>query len=238
MSAEGAIRKPGAPLQWTILAAAALAILLVALGVATTPGVLAARPGWLGPLAAGGMACLYGLIGAWGLAPLRRQPAVAVWAQRAGFAAAAIYTGEIVLEYVVQPADNTSWGLVEFAAVFACFAMAGAGGAARSRRVWPGIQAALWTALAATLVWYVVLLAVTYALRGTAAQQAVFRAEGDFDDFRRSGLRDFKVFTMQDLLGAGFYHMLLSPIFALILGALGAAPVRAIQVWRGRLTRR
>ena len=148
---------------------------------------------------------------------------VVTWAQRAGFAAAAIYAGEIVLEYAVQPADNTSWGLAEFAAVFACFAMAGAGGAARSRRMWPALQAALWTAVMATLVWYVVLLAVTYALRGTAAQTAVFRAEGDFEDFRRSGLSNFKVFTQQDLMGAGFYHLLLSPIFAAVLGSLGAA---------------
>jgi len=225
---------PGAALRWTIVAASAASIALVAWGVVTTPGVLAAGSGWLGPLAAGGMAGVYGVLGAWGLAPAARRAEITAWAQRAGLAAAAIYAGEIVLEYVRQPKDNTSWGLVEFAAVFACFAMAGAGGAARSRRMWPAVQAALWTAVVATLVWYAVLLAVSLALRGTAAQVAVFRAEGDYDDFRRSGLSDFNVFAMQDLFGAGFYHLLLSPIFAAVLGALGAAPVRLAQAWRGR----
>src|SRR5579859_2026791 len=225
---------PGAALRWTIVAASAAAVALVVFGVVTTPGVLTAGSGWLGPLGAGGVAIVYGVLGLWGLAPARRRPEVVGWAQRAGFAAAAIYAGEIVLEYVVRPSDNTSWGLVEFAAVFACFAMAGVGGAARSRRMWPALQAALWTAVVATLVWYAVLLAVTYAFRGTAAQMAVFRAEGDLDDFRRSGLSDFKAFTVQDLMGAGFYHLLLSPIFAAVLGALGAAPVRLAQAWRGR----
>lgn len=224
----------GAALRWTIVAAAGLSVALVVLGAVATPGVLAAGSGWLGPLAAGGMAGLYGLVGAWGLTPARRRPEIVAWAARAGFAAAAIYAGEIVLEYVRQPADNTAWGLVEFAAVFACFAMAGAGAAARSRRMWPAIQAALWTAVVATLVWYAVLLAVSLAFRGTPAQVAVFRAEGDYDDFRRSGLSDFNVFAMQDLFGAGFYHLFLSPIFAAVLGALGAGPVRLTQLWRDR----
>lgn len=225
---------PGAALRWTILATAAAALALIVFGVAVTPGVLAAGSRWLGPLAATGMVGLYAAAGAWALTPARRRPEIMAWAQRAGFAAAAIYAGEILLEYVVQPADNTSWGLVEFSAVFACYAMAGAGGAARSRRVWPAVQSALWAAAVATLVWYAVLLAATFAFAGTPAQAAVFRAEGDFDDFRRSGLSDFKVFTLQDLLGAGFFHLLLSPIFAAMLGFSGAAPVRLGQAWRGR----
>ncbi|MGZ3401929.1 MAG: hypothetical protein ACXWKN_00695 [Phenylobacterium sp.] len=225
---------PGAPLRWTILAAAVASLALIVFGVAATPGVLAMGSRWLGPLAAAAMVGLYAAVGAWAHTTDRRRPETMVWAQRAGFAAAGVYVGEILLEYAVQPADNTSWGLVEFAAVFACYAMAGAGGAARSRRLWPAVQSALWAAAVATLVWYAVLLAVTFAFTGTAAQQAVFRAEGDFDDFRRSGLSDFKVFSVQDLLGAGFFHLLLSPIFAAILGLLGAAPVRMAQAWRGR----
>ena len=225
---------PGAALRWAVVAASAASMALVAFGVVTTPGVLATGSGWLGPLAAGGMTGLYCALGVWRLAPARRRPEIVGWAQRAGLAAAAIYAGEIIAEYALQPADNTAWGLVEFAAVFACFAMAGAGAAARSRAMWPAIQAAVWTAVVATAIWYAVLLAVTYAFRGTAAQAAVFQAEGDFDDFRRSGLSDFRIFAMQDLFGAGFYHLLLSPIFAAVLGALGAAPVRLAQAWRGR----
>jgi hypothetical protein len=62
---------------------------------------------------------------------------------------------------------------------------------------------------------------VFYAFRGTAQQAEVLRAEGDFEDFRRSGLADMDVFVMGDMLGAGFYHLLLSPVFGAILGGLG-----------------
>ncbi|HEV7386142.1 MAG TPA: hypothetical protein VGN89_14770, partial [Phenylobacterium sp.] len=80
--------------------------------------------------------------------------------------------------------------------------------------------------------WYAVVLSVFFLFRGTPAQEAVLRAEGDYADFARSGMSDFNVFVMQDFLGAGFYHLLLSPVFGLVLGALGAGPVLWLR--RGR----
>jgi hypothetical protein len=101
--------------------------------------------------------------------------------------------------------------------VFASFIVAGAGTAARTRRLWPATLAGVWTALIAVLLWYATALPMFYAFRGTALQEAVFRAEGDFEDFRRSGLSDFNVFVMQDFLGAGFFHLLLSPVLGALL---------------------
>ena len=53
----------------------------------------------------------------------------------------------------------------------------------RTRRLRPALAGGLWTGMIASLIWYGVLLAVFYLFRGTAAQAAVFRAEGDFEDF-------------------------------------------------------
>jgi hypothetical protein len=50
----------------------------------------------------------------------------------------------------------------------------------------------------------------------------VLRAEGDFEDFRRSGLADLQVFLMGDFIGAGVFHLLPSPVFGAVLGSLGA----------------
>lgn len=116
-------------------------------------------------------------------------------------------------------------------------ALAGSVLAWRTGRLRPALAGGLWTGLIGALIWYGVLLGVSFLFRGTSAQAAVFRAEGDYADFARSGMSDFKVFTMQDLLGAGFYHLLLSPVFGLILGGLGAAPsliVRRIRPRDGR----
>ena len=56
---------------------------------------------------------------------------------------------------------------------------------------------------------------------GTMRQHRVFLAEGNFDDFARSGMHDFNAFMMEDFLGAGFFHLLLGPLIAWILGLIG-----------------
>ena len=52
-------------------------------------------------------------------------------------------------------------------------------------------------------------------------QDAVFRAEGNYDDFRRSGMTDFNAFIMEDFLGASFFHLLLGPLLAGVVGTIG-----------------
>jgi hypothetical protein len=217
-----------------VLATAALALF----GAATTPQFFAgglAR--WVGVPALLTMLAAYGVAVALGVpATARRAPEALAVAAPLGLAGGAVYVAEILLEYAVRPADNTVWGLTEFGLVFASFLVAGGVSAWRTGRLGPAALAGLWTAVISALCWYAVALAVFYAFRGTAAQTAVFRAEGDYDDFRRSGMADFGVFMMQDFLGAGFFHLLLSPLFGTLLGGLGAAAgliARRIQARRG-----
>ncbi len=198
---------------------AALAAVLVIFGVLTTPGV-ASHGGAIGVVASLGILAIYALA-AWFRLPATSPDAVGA-ARRFAQAAGGVYAAEIVLEYALTPADNTSWGLVEFGLVFLLVAAAGAAAAWRAGRWRTGVTAGIWTAMGASLIWYVVLLAVFYAFRGTLRQDAVLRAEGDFEDFRRSGLADIQVFLMGDMLGAGFYHLVLSPVFGAVLGGLGA----------------
>ncbi|MFL5298692.1 MAG: hypothetical protein ACJ798_20120 [Phenylobacterium sp.] len=129
---------------------------------------------------------------------------------------------EIGLEYLLLPTDNATWGMWEFGSVLLLFLVAGAVTAWRTRRAGAAVLAGFWTALVASLIWYAAVLAVFYAFRGSARQDAVLRAEGDFEDFRRSGLADLQVFLMGDFLGAGFFHLLLSPLVGAALGAFGA----------------
>jgi hypothetical protein len=49
----------------------------------------------------------------------------------------------------------------------------------------------------------------------------ILRAEGDYEDFARSGLSDFNAFIMEDFMGATFFHLLLGPLVAAILGIPG-----------------
>jgi hypothetical protein len=50
-------------------------------------------------------------------------------------------------------------------------------------------------------------------------------------------MRDFHTFVMEDFLGAAFFHLLLGPILATILGACGGLVARALQWGRHSIHR-
>jgi len=205
---------------------------LVIFGILTTPHFFqAGASSWTGVAAALGVLLAYAAGGS-RLAGTTASRMALPWALPLGLAAGAVYASEIGFEHAFLPQDNTGWGLIEFGAVFALCLMSGVLVAAEQRRVWPGALAGAWTAMIGSLIWYAALLAVTYAFQGSEAQAAIFRAEGDVEDFRRSGMSDFNVFMMQDFLGAGFFHLLLAPLAGLLLGSLGAIPAALVQRWR------
>ncbi len=217
-------------MRWAMVIGALATVALVLFGIATTPHFFTGHQPWLGLFAACGIVAAYGAAGYLAIPALLRGPSgILRVAGPLGLAAGAVYAVEIIGEYAVQPADNTPWGLVEFGAVFILMALAGGVLAWRTGRLRPALAGGLWTALIAPLIWYAVVLATFYLFRGTPAQEAVLRAEGDYEDFARSGMSDFNVFAMQDFLGAGFYHLLLSPVFGLVLGGLGAAPALLLR---------
>jgi hypothetical protein len=221
-------------LSRALLLGVSAAVLLVGLGLSLYPTTLSASAeGPRGVLAVGLVLVLYGVAGAWLPRRLeRRSPWLLNTAITFGLLAGAVYAFEIGLEYVLLPADNSPYALIEFGAIFVLYFAAGLAAAQRTGRARDGLSAALTAALISTLIWYLVLLAVTYAMRGTPQQAAVMRAEGNFEDFARSGMTDFSAWLMQDLLGAGFFHLLLGPIAAAILGGAGALAGVGLRRWR------
>jgi hypothetical protein len=145
-----------------------------------------------------------------------------------GLLAGFVFVTEILLEYWLLPSDNTAMGLVEYGLVFAVFFLVGLGVAYRTGAVRNGVLAAFWSAVIGGLIWYGAALLIFYLFNGTPQQTQVFGAEGNYADFARSGLNDFNIFMMEDFMGAGFFHSLLLPIMAAILGTLGAAAGEAL----------
>jgi hypothetical protein len=150
------------------------------------------------------------------------------WAVTFGLLAGAVFAGEIILEYILLPADNSRFGLVEFGSVFALYFASGVVVALRSRGIKNAVLTSVASAFIASLVWVIVVLAVFYAFRGSPRQELVLRAEGDFEDFARSGMKDFNAFIMEDFMGATFFHLLLGPLVAAALGVLGGLLGKAI----------
>jgi hypothetical protein len=221
------------PLRRAWICAVGLAVLLVGLGLLVFPSALVDWRSTLPGLAAvlivlGG----YALLGAWGAPRLERAGRRLLrLALGFGLAAAAIYASEILLEYVLLPRDNTRYGEVEFGLVFLCYLTAGFMAVLETRRARDGLMAAVGAALIATLMWYIVVLTIAYAMKGTPQQAAVLSAEGNLEDFAHSGSANFEAWLMQDFLGAGFYHLLLSLIVAAILGSVGGLIGRVLP-WR------
>ena len=77
------------------------------------------------------------------------------------------------------------------------------------------------TAVISSLIWFIAVLVCFYIFFDTERQARVFRAEGNYEDFHRSGMADFNTFVMEDFFGAGFFHLLLGPIVASLLASLG-----------------
>jgi hypothetical protein len=215
-----------------LAAALLLAGLLVFRGAwEDLPAVL---PGLGGSIA---VLILYGLL-AWFWLPrlLRRDGQSLLWSQRLGLAAGAVFAIEILLEYILLPADNSRWGLVEFGLVFALYLAAAVAAAWQTRRFSRGLVSALWAALAASLIWLAAVLLITYLFHGTDRQTLLFQAEGNFADFQRSGMSDFEAFILSDFYGAAFYHLLLvGPLAAGVLGSLGAGLSVGLQTLAQRM---
>jgi hypothetical protein len=193
---------------------------------------------WLGLAADVAILVAYGTIG-WLGPPMtnRLDTRILGAAVLTGGTAGILFGLEMVAEYVLLPSDNALFGLMEFGTVFFLFFLSAVWVAFRTRRIGFGILTALWSSGIASLIWLGSLLVITYAFHGSGRQTQVFRAEGNFEDFTRSGQTDFEAFIMQDLMGAGFYHLLLSPIIASLVGAFGAAAGKGIaQIVRPRET--
>jgi hypothetical protein len=166
-------------------------------------------------MAYGGLAVFY---------PIRlhhRHPGILRWATVFGLLAGAVYGSEIILEYILLPSNNSRMGLMEFGIVFALYFLSALATAFRSHCVKDAVLTSVASAIIASLVWVIVVLLVFYVFLGSPRQELVLRAEGDFEDFARSGMKDFKAFVMEDFMGATFFHLLLGPLVAVVLGVMG-----------------
>jgi hypothetical protein len=212
-------------LRSALLLGALTAMVLVAYGLIATPGLLSAPSSALpGAVGVGVVLGAYAVAG-WLLPTrLQRRDARIVSAGAAGgLLAGLVFAGEIALEYAFLPASNALMGTVEYGLVLALLFAGSLYVAYRSRSMRSGLLAALLSAAVAALIWYSVVLIVFYLFRGTPQQAQVFRAEGNYDDFARSGMASFDAWIMEDFLGAGFFHLLLLPLIAAVLGLAGGA---------------
>jgi len=177
----------------------------------------------------------YGIV-AWfaSRAAQRIDPRIITVSIHLGLIAGIIFASEIVLEYILLPKDNTTYGFVEFGSVFLIYFLAGLITADQTHSIRNGVFSAIGTAMIATLIWIIFVLGILYLFQGTPQQHQVFQAEGDYTDFIHSGEVSFNNFIREDFMGAVFYHSLLGPIIAVILGGIGGILAKVTAKIRSR----
>jgi hypothetical protein len=225
-----------APTRRAILFGVFTVVLLLGYGLLRFPAVLTASSTGVRSLIGDfSILVIYTVVGLAGPAFAgRMNPQILRAGNLGGLLAGGVFAIEIVLEYWLLPTDNTSMGLVEYGLVLTLLFLTGLWVAYRTRAIRNGTLAAIWGAVVASLIFFIGVLFVFYLFNGTPQQTQVFRAEGNFVDFARSGLHDFNAFVMEDFMGAGFYHSILLPVVAAILGTLGAATGKGLARLRKR----
>src|SRR5271169_6234917 len=97
-------------LQESLLFGVLVALALVIAGRVFVPAV-----SLLSTIAASAILLAYAAMAAWCPNRLhRRHPDILRWAVIFGLLAGAVFAGEIILEYILLPADNSHYGMVEF----------------------------------------------------------------------------------------------------------------------------
>jgi hypothetical protein len=213
-------------------------VALIGYGVLRFPSVLtvpADAP--LGVVAGIGIATLYAIIGWFGpRIPGMRDPRILGAGVRFGLGAGGLFAASMLGEYLVPHDEhqNVILAMTTFGLFFLLLAAAAFAAAWATRRATAGIPAAVWAALVASQLWFILLLTLYYAFIGTPQEARFLEVDQVLADFRRHGAPDLRVFIFEDYMGGGFFHSLLGPLLALPLGLVGGLAAKGVLRIRGR----
>ncbi len=198
----------------------ALIFVLLGYGVFRFPNALNSPSGLIGDCV---ILIVYGLVIWFWFPSIANQNHLTLRAgYQSGVLIGVIFAVEMILEYILLPKDNTQMGLVEYSSVLAIFFIISIWVTYQTSRFRNGLFAVIVSAMLGSVIWLIAALTIFYLFHGTLQQNQVFQAEGNYDDFSRSGITNFYAFIMQDFWGAGFFHSMLLPLLAAILGSMGS----------------
>lgn len=202
-----------------ILVPVNLALLLV--GVAQYPPVLS-QGGLPGLIAAAAIVLIYGFIALFSPISIgKAHPLIVRQGSILGLVGGFVLSADLISGYIIHDADTSArTSLVAYGFFFLLILTASVLTIRRTGNFSSGMMAAVWCVVTALLIWFCVEF-VSFYLLASSPGGAAFVASEMQEDFARSGATDYQAFVISDFFGAGFFHLLLGLIIALILGALG-----------------
>jgi hypothetical protein len=211
----------------------AVSVVMIGVRVALYSPVLVQPRGGLSVLAPVGLLLVYALLGGWVTADPPRDNAVAL---RTG-TACGVVSGIVSVTHIAQetyvglpPRELAIVTWVFILAMFAPWALAGFVAARRTRHVSLGLFAAVWSAA----VCMVLTVSFGFGQLLTSLDRLQRRDVGS-PDFLRSGWTDLRAFAIADIFEAGFWHLVIGPAVALLLGGIAAAAARLPSWYKARV---
>ena len=212
----------------------AVSVVMIGVRVALYPPVLVEPRGSLSVLAPVGVLLVYAILGGWVTAHPPHDTATAL---RTG-TVCGVVSGIVSVVHIAQ---ETYVGLppralaivtwVFILAMFAPWPLAGFASARRTRRVSLGLFAAVWS----SAVCMVLTVSFGFGQLLTSLDRLQRKDVGS-PDFLRSGWTDLRAFAIADIFEAGFWHLVIGPAVALLLGGIAAAVARLPSWYKSRVT--
>ena len=210
-------------LRRIIICLIAANLLLLIVNVLFYPPVLS-NGGLLGLAAATGILLLYGYLAL--MSPIAVGKLLnPIWrcGVYMGLCAGIVLSVDLLSGYILHDSTSSArTSLIAYGLFFILILVSGFIGGRQTGNFRSGITTALWCVLTALLIWFFVEFAAYLLFSNTPDGAAFIRDEMQLD-YVRSGMTDYQAFALSDFFGAGFFHLTLGLIFALILGFTGAA---------------
>jgi hypothetical protein len=218
------------PTRRILIAVVALDIALVLLGLVLYPSAIQSG-GLLGATGAILMVCFLGTLALFSpISIARAHPSLWRTGLLTGTIAGAWLGLDLVLNYFIyrDGPTNSKISLVVYGVYFLLMLGTAVRGALLTKRFRDGLTAGLWFVIAAQLIWFTVEFGAYYLFSRTAVGVQFIQTEMGAD-FIRSGEANFQSFVISDFYGAGFFHLLLIGLVAvLLIGSIGAGAGRLI----------
>ena len=217
-------------LRRAIMVLVPINILLLFVGILQYPPVLGAG-GLKGMIAAALIVLVYGWLALFSpIAIGRANTKVIRNGILFGLLSSIILSGDLISGYLIHDGNTSArTSLIAYGLFFILIIASAVRGFRQTGKFTSGLAAAVWCVLVALLIWFCVEFVAYYIFASTPSGMAFIQDEMQLD-FTRSGATDYQAFVISDFYGAGFFHLLLGLIIALILGSIGAGIGRLSRI--------
>jgi hypothetical protein len=207
--------------------------LLILWGVHVVPAIMYPN-GIATTLADVGMQAAIGLLASFGPLALRRYSASIGIALLLGAIFAIAYDAVVLADFI----PSVNWDFNVVLLFLGAASLAGFLAGYQTRRIGQGVVIGFWALVIGTAIWSIGMMLINYVFWGSHQWYFFWQNDGAIDDFLRSGSTNLRLFILQDMQGALFFHPLLSAFLGALCGLIGSVVAQGVLLIQGAFSSR